>query len=69
MRSSRRGGYGSLKQRLRTLGKAQVLSNQLALRSTHSATQLKTILKQLVGHGNRIVVTEIGAEWPAAGRC
>lgn len=37
------GDYGSLKQRLRTLGAAQVLNNQWALRSTHSAAPLKVI--------------------------
>jgi phosphoserine phosphatase len=57
------GDYASLKQRLRTLGAAQVLNNQWALRTTHSAAQLKEILKQLVDDGDRIVVTEVGAEW------
>jgi hypothetical protein len=37
--------------------------NRWALRGTHSAAQLKTTLKQLVDDGDRIVVTEIGAEW------
>jgi hypothetical protein len=41
----------------------QVLSNQWALRNTHSAAQLKAILKDLVDDRDRIVVTEIGAEW------
>jgi hypothetical protein len=57
------GDYGSLKQRLRTLDAVQVLSNQWALRSTHSAAQLKAILKQFVDDRDRIVVTDIGAEW------
>jgi hypothetical protein len=57
------GDYASLKQRLRTLGAAQVLNNQWALRSTHSAAQLKAILKELVDDRDRVVVTEIGAEW------
>jgi hypothetical protein len=41
----------------------QVLSNQYALRSTHSATHLKEILRQMIDRGDRIVVTEVGAEW------
>jgi hypothetical protein len=57
------GDYGSFKQRLLTLGAVQVLQNQWALRSTHSAAQLKQILKQLADDADRIVVTEVGAEW------
>ncbi len=57
------GDYRSLKERLRTLGASQILSNEGALRTTHSAAQLKAILKELVDDRDRIVVVEVGAEW------
>jgi hypothetical protein len=59
------GNYGSLKQRLRTLGAAQVLNNQWALRSTHLATELKALLREFVSNDDRIFVAEVGAEWPS----
>ncbi len=55
--------YASLHERLRTLGARQVLTNQWALRSTYSAAEIKSVLKQLVDNRDRIVVAEIGAEW------
>ncbi len=55
--------YRSLHERLRTLGARQVLTNQWALRSTYSAAEIKSVLKQLIDNGDRIVVAEIGAEW------
>lgn len=57
------GDYRSLKERLRTLGASQILSNEWALRTRHSAAQLKAILKELVDDRDRIVVVEVGAEW------
>jgi len=38
-----------------------VLANQWALYSTHTARQLKDILKGFLHEGDRIVVTEVGA--------
>jgi hypothetical protein len=57
------GDYRSLKERLRTLEAKQVLDNQWALRSTYSASELKEIFRQLIDDRDRIVVTEVGAEW------
>jgi hypothetical protein len=54
--------YASLKARLRTFEARQVLANQWALRSTHSAAELKEILRQFLDDRDRIVVAEIGAE-------
>lgn len=57
------GDYGSLKSRLRTLGGRRLLDRQWALRSTYTAAELKEILRQFVAENDRIVVTEVGAEW------
>ncbi len=40
-----------------------MLTNHRALRSAYSAGTLKSVLKDLVDDGDRIVVTEVGAEW------
>ena len=56
------GDYASLRSRLRTFEARPVLANQWALHSTHTATQLKDILKEFLHEGDRIVVTEVGAE-------
>jgi hypothetical protein len=56
------GDYASLRARLRTFEARPVLANQWALHSTHTAAQLKDILKDFLHHGDRIVVTEVGAE-------
>ena len=56
------GDYASFRARLRTFESRQVLANQWALRSTHTAAQLKDILRQFLHEGDRIVVTEVGAE-------
>jgi len=56
------GDYASLKARLRTFEARQVLANQWALQSTHTAAQLKEILRQFLNERDRIVVTEVGAE-------
>lgn len=56
------GDYASFKSRLRTFEARQVLVNQWALHSTHSAKELKEILRQFLDDGDRIVVTEVGAE-------
>lgn len=55
--------YSSLKARLRTLGGRQILGNQWALRSTYNAAELKQILREFLDERDRIVVTEVGAEW------
>jgi hypothetical protein len=57
------GDYRSFRERLRTMEARQTLSTQWALRSTHSAGQLKELLRQFIGERDRIVVTEVGAEW------
>jgi hypothetical protein len=54
--------YASLRARLRTFEAHSVLANQWALHSTHTAAQLKNILKDFLHDGDRIVVTEVGAE-------
>lgn len=54
--------YASLRSRLRTFEACPVLANQWALHSTHTAAQLKDILKEFIHDGDRIVVTEVGAE-------
>jgi hypothetical protein len=56
------GDYASFLSRLRTFEARQVLDNQWALHSTHTAGQLKDILRQFLHEGDRIVVTEVGAE-------
>ena len=58
-----KGDYRSLRERLRTLDAKQVLDTQWALRSTYTASELKEIFRQLIDEGDRIVVTEVGAEW------
>lgn len=56
------GDYASLRSRLRTFEARAVLANQWALHSTHTATELKNILKEFLHEGDRIVVAEVGAE-------
>ena len=56
------GDYASFRSRLRTFEASQVLANQWALRSTHTAVELKEILRQFLHEGDRIVVAEVGAE-------
>jgi hypothetical protein len=55
--------YLSLRERLRTLEAKQILGNQWALRSVHTATGLKDVLREFLHDGDRIVVAEVGAEW------
>jgi hypothetical protein len=57
------GDYRSLLERLRSLEARQTLGAQWALRSTYSAAELKTLLRGFLGARDRIMVTEIGAEW------
>jgi hypothetical protein len=57
------GDYRSLRERLRTLEAKQVLDNQWALRSTYTAAELKDLLRQFMDDRDRIVITEVGAEW------
>jgi hypothetical protein len=59
---SSEGDYASLRARLRTFEARQVLANQWALHSTHTAAQLKDILRRFLDDRDRIVVAEIGAE-------
>jgi hypothetical protein len=56
-------GYASLRERLRSLDARQVLESQWVLRSSYTAAELKEIFRQLMDDRDRIVVTEIGAEW------
>jgi hypothetical protein len=56
-------GYASLRERLRSLDARQVLDSQWVLRSSHSAAELKDIFRQLIDDRDRILITEIGAEW------
>jgi hypothetical protein len=56
------GDYKSLQERLRAFGATKLLAHQWALRSTHSAAELKDILRRFLGENDRIVVTEVGAE-------
>src|ERR1017187_7039829 len=57
--------YASLRARLRTFEARPVLANQWALHSTHTAAQLKDILKDYLHDVDRIVVTEVGADRPS----
>jgi len=54
--------HGSPRERLRTLEAHPVLSQQWAARSTHSAAQVRDILRQFLGDQDRIVVAEVGEE-------
>ena len=54
--------YASFRTRLRTFEAQQVLAHQWALRSSHTAAELKEILRQFLHRRDRIVVTEVGAE-------
>ena len=56
------GDYASFRTRLRTFEARQVLDHQWALHSTHTAAELKEILRQFLHPRDRIVVTEIGSE-------
>lgn len=55
--------YASLKTRLVSMGARQILGNQWALRSTYTAAEIKEILRGFLDSNDRIVVTEVGAEW------
>jgi hypothetical protein len=57
------GDYRSLRERLRTLEARQILANQWALRTMHTAGELKDVLREFLHDGDRIVVAEMGAEW------
>jgi hypothetical protein len=56
------GDYASFQARLRTFEARQVMANQWALHSTHTAAQIKEILRLFLHEGDRILVTEVGAE-------
>ena len=57
------GDYRSLQEKLRTMDAKQTLGCQWALRSTQTAVELKNELRQFLDGQDRIVVTEVGAEW------
>jgi hypothetical protein len=56
------GDYRSLRERLRAFGATQIIASQWALRTTHSAVELKDILRRFLAEKDRIVVAELGAE-------
>jgi hypothetical protein len=56
------GDYRSLRERLRAFGATQIIAHQWALRTTHSAIELKDILRRFLAENDRIVVAELGAE-------
>jgi hypothetical protein len=56
------GDHRSFRERLRALEARQVLDRQWAVRSTHTAAQLKDILRRFLGDRDRIVVAEVGEE-------
>jgi hypothetical protein len=56
------GDYLSLRERLRAFGATQLIAHQWVLRSTHSAVELKDMLRRFLEDNDRIVVTEVGAE-------
>ena len=56
------GDYRSLRERVRAFGATQIIAHQWALRTTHSAIELKDILRQFLAENDRIVVAELGAE-------
>ncbi|HWR53224.1 MAG TPA: hypothetical protein VN428_19110 [Bryobacteraceae bacterium] len=55
--------YDSFRTRLGSMGARQVLDRVWALRSTHTAAELKDELRLFVDGRDRIVVAEVGAEW------
>ena len=57
------GDYGAFRKRLQTLGAKQVLDRQWALRSTYTASELRNLFKSYLDDQDRIVVSEVGAEW------
>jgi hypothetical protein len=57
------GDYRSLRERLRTMEASRILEHQWALRSVHSAAELKNVLREFLDDGDRIVVAEVGSEW------
>lgn len=57
------GDHHSLLERLRALEARQVLDRQWALRTTYTATELRNLLRVFLGDRDRIVITEVGAEW------
>ncbi|HWR53121.1 MAG TPA: hypothetical protein VN428_18565, partial [Bryobacteraceae bacterium] len=55
--------YESLAIRLGSLGARQLLDRAWAVRSARTAAELKDELRGFVDDRDRIVVTEVGAEW------
>jgi len=56
------GDYASFRARLRTFEARPVLASMWALRSTHTAAELKEVLRRFLDERDRIVVAEVGAE-------
>lgn len=56
------GDHASFKERLRVLNATQVLANQWALRSHHTAAELKELLRGFLDDKDRILVAEVGEE-------
>lgn len=56
------GDYRSFKERLRTLNAKQLLANQWAVRTQHTADELKELVRGFLADEDRVVVTEVGEE-------
>ena len=56
------GDYRSLKERLRTLGATEVMTSQWAVRTAHTAADLKEMLRAFMADRDRITVAEVGEE-------
>lgn len=56
------GDYRSFKERLRTLGATEVMSSQWAVRTAHTAADIKEMLRGFLAENDRITVAEVGEE-------
>ncbi len=56
------GDYRSFKERLRTLGATEVMSSQWAVRTAHTAADIKEMLRGFLAEKDRITVAEVGEE-------
>lgn len=56
------GDYRSFRERLRTLGATEVMSSQWAVRSPHTALELKDMLRGFLAAADRITIAEVGEE-------
>ena len=57
-----RGDYRSFKERLRTLGATEVMNSQWAVRTAHTAAEIRDMLRNFLDDRDRITVAEIGEE-------